>query len=335
MKYRTIKKLGLKASIIGQGTGQFGTYAWGYGSQFGDSDIANIISTCFDVGINVFDTSETYGDTRSETILGTNLKEYPRDDYLIISKVAPWNLRYNNVLKSCNSSLNRLGTNFIDIYMIHYPNPLIPLKETVRSLELLMKKGLISSIGVSNFNKHLIQHMNKLLKKEEIVANEIQYNLFSRRPEIELIPWCKKQNIEIIAYSPLCGGLLTQPYSHITLPKDRARAFNFYSKSNFYWNNENLVNKISDLSFKYNCSMSQIALNYLIMKNVFSIPASLSSRQVVQNSDSCEVNLSPTDQKAIQEFYHPLSMFYIIFDHGVIRPISWIKEGLRQTFRQQ
>lgn len=329
MKYRQIKKLDIKASVVGQGTGQFGTYAWGYCSQFNNSDINDIISSCIDAGINIFDTSETYGDGRSESLLGMNIKKYSRDDFVLISKVAPWNLRFNNVIKSCELSLKRLQTNSIDIYMIHYPNPLIRLKETVHALELLVKKGKINSIGVSNFSKYFIEKVNELLKKEEVVANEIQYNLFSRRPEQNLIPWCRDQNIDIIAYSPLCGGLLSQKYTVNELPNDRGRAFNFYIKSNFYSSNVKLVNLLHDLSEKYQCSIPQIALNYLFNVGVFSIPASLSVKEVQLNSQSCDLKLSQRDYNLLKLNYHPLSVYHLLFDHGIIRPISWIKEGFR------
>jgi len=146
---------------------------------------------------------------------------------VIISKVAPWNLGYNNVIKAAEKSLRRLNVDTIDLYLVHYPNPLIPMKETFRAMEMLVKKGKIRYIGVSNFSEYMLERAQEELSSNEIVANEIEYNILSRRAEKRIIPYCKRQNIGIIAYSPLAGGVLTGKYFFSNPPRDRARAFIF------------------------------------------------------------------------------------------------------------
>lgn len=166
MKYRILGKSDLKASVIGQGTGQFGTHAWGYGSTFNDKIIGNVIKQDIESGINLFDTSETYANGLSERLLGNYLYKYDRNDYIILSKVAPWNLRYNDVIKSVKNSLNKLKVKYIDLYLIHYPNPFIRFKETAKAFEDLIDSGYIKYIGVSNFNTNMMKIFNENLKKK-------------------------------------------------------------------------------------------------------------------------------------------------------------------------
>jgi len=199
-------KSDLKVSVIGLGTGQFGAKAWGYKALYDDEDILKIIHTAIEHGINLFDTAETYGDGLSEALLGRALRDYGRDEFVIVTKVAPWNLRYKGVLHAAERSLRRLGLKTIDLYLIHYPNPLVPAKETFRALEDLVKIGKVRYIGVSNFGKELLKKAQAILSSSEIIANEIEYNILSRRAERDVIPYCKEHGIGIIAYSPLAGG---------------------------------------------------------------------------------------------------------------------------------
>jgi len=330
MKYIKLGKSDLKVSVIGQGTGQFGTRAWGYGIQYDDKAISSVIEANIQSGINVFDTAETYGDGRSEILLGNKLKEYNRDDYVIITKVAPWNLAYKNVKKAANKSLERLGVNCIDLYLIHYPNPFIPLKCTLRAMEELVKDGKVRYIGVSNFNLSLLRSAQEYLSSSEIVANEIEYNLFSLRAENDLIPYCLNENICIIAYSPLAGGLLTGKYNVTNLPKDRAHAFNFYNRKSFFIKASELFTIIDAIAKSRNKKIPQIALNYVISnQNTIAIPAALSPTEVKLNADASSFELTRAELQKLKQSVPSISDLIYGFDHFVIRPISWAKESIR------
>jgi aryl-alcohol dehydrogenase-like predicted oxidoreductase len=323
-------KSDLKVSVIGLGTGQFGSKAWGYGVRYGDKNVIDIIQHAMEVGINVFDTAETYGYGKSEKLLGEALKGYDRDDFVIITKVAPWNLRYKDVIKAALRSLKRLNLKEIDLYLIHYPNPFIPLKETLRAMETLVREGKVRYIGVSNFNAWLLRKAEENLKSTEIVANEIEYNILSRRAEKETIPYCLKNKIAIIAYSPLAGGILTGKYTPSNPPRDRARAFNFLAHKHTLAKAQPLFNVLKEIAEKKGATIPQIALSWITSRPLhIAIPASLSVKEVKENAKAGELLLSTEELEKINNAAINQNIIEYSFDHHIIRPISWIKEMLK------
>lgn len=335
MRYIRLGKSDLKVSVIGLGTGQFGSKAWGYGVRYGDKDIINIIQHAIGFGINVFDTAETYGYGKSEKLLGEALKGYDRDDYVIITKVAPWNLRYKDVIKAALRSLKRLNLKEIDLYLIHYPNPFIPFKETLRAIEALVKEGKVRYIGVSNFNMWLLRKAEENLKSIEIVANEIEYNILSRKAEKETIPYCLKNKIAIIAYSPLAGGILTGKYAPNNPPRDRARAFNFLARKHILAKAQPLLNTMKKIAEEKGATISQIALSWITSRPLhIAIPATLSVKEVEQNAMAADIMLSWKEIERISQVAIELDYFTYAFDHYIIRNISWIKEALKNIIKQ-
>lgn len=328
MLYKKIGKSDLNFSFVGQGTGQFGTKGWGYGCRYSKNDLLTVIDTCMESGINFFDTSETYGGGLSEKIIGEGLSKYKRDDFYVISKVAPWNLRYDDVIRACEKSLKRLKIKYIDLYMIHYPNPFIRIKETAITLNSLIKSNLIRYIGVSNFD---IIYLNKLEKylDYDIIANEIEYNLFSFRNEQNLIPHCHKKNIDVITFSPLAGGLLTGAYSHKNRPRDKAHAFNFNNNEKYLKSVLPLFDYLKTLALNKKVSITQITLSYIRHKNLYSIPAGLNQFEVRDNANSINVDLNEYEIKMLDKLRIPSPFHLYMFDNYAIRPISWIKESFR------
>jgi len=336
MKYATLGKSGLKISVIGQGSGQFGSKDWGYGVNYNDKTILKIIQVAIESGINFFDTAENYSDGLSEKLLGQAFKTYDRDDFVIVSKVAPWNLGFKDLIKAANRSLNRLGVSTIDLYLIHYPNLLLPLRQTFRAMEHLVKRGKTRYIGVSNFDAYLVQKAQENLSSVEIVANEIEYNIFSRRAEKKIIPYCRKQGIGIIAYSPLAGGLLTGKFSPNKLPKDKARAFNFFNRRSFFRKAQPLFAVLKELAEDKRTSIAQIALAYVIKDSLcVAIPTALNEKEVKENAEVSEIVLSDEEYSRIKEATVTVNLPTYLFDHCIIRPISWTKETIRCTIFQK
>jgi aryl-alcohol dehydrogenase-like predicted oxidoreductase len=330
MRYKVLGKSNLKVSVIGLGTGQFGSRAWGYGVRFGEKDVVKIVKRAIELGINVFDTAETYGYGESERLLGKALDGYDRDDFVIISKVAPWNLKYKNVRKAVERSLRRLNVDYIDLYLVHYPNPLIPMKETFRALERLIKEGKVRYMGVSNFSDYMLKKAEEELSSTEIVANEIEYNIFSRRAEKRIIPYCKRWNIGIIAYSPLAGGVLTGKYSSKNLPRDRARAFNFLARRRFLEKAQPLFEVLRRIAVEKRVSLAQVALSWIIRHPLcIAIPAALTCEEIEDNAKASDLMLSSKDIQKINHVAISLGFLTYTFDHHVIRPISWIKETIK------
>jgi len=150
-----------------------------------------------------FDTAEMYAKGYSEEILGKALREYDRTALFVTSKVSPENLGYENAILACKKSLARLQMEYLDLYLIHAPNPNISIEETMRAFDYLKKEGLVKNIGVCNFN---IERLKEAQSKTEnkIVLNQVHYNLLFREPALKgVVEYCQNNDILIEAWRPI------------------------------------------------------------------------------------------------------------------------------------
>ena len=261
-------------------------------------------------------------------MLGAALKEHKRDDFVIITKVAPWNFRYDDVIRAANRSLERLGTNFIDLYMPHYPYPLTPMTGTFRAMERLVKEGKVRFIGTSNFHPIQLKMAQNSLSHEEIVANEIEYNILSRRSENRTIPYCVSQKISIVTFSPLAGGMLTGRFTSQYRPQDRPRAFNFVARN--LSETEELFRVLGDIARERGSTMPQVALGWIVSHHsCIAIPASLNPQEAEENSVAGTLTLTQKEIWRINETSPSLPAATYTFDHYIIRPISWINAVMK------
>ncbi|HEX9879896.1 MAG TPA: aldo/keto reductase, partial [Candidatus Binatia bacterium] len=191
MLLKELGKTGVKLPEIGLGT-------WQYGG--GTEPLRKGIS----LGAFLIDTAEMYG---TEGWVGKAVQGR-RDTVFIATKVSGNNLRYDDVLKAAEKSLKGLETEFIDLYQIHWPNPRIPLGETMRAMEELVRQGKVRFVGVSNFSLAQMKEAQASMKKYSIVANQVEYSLLDREIEKDLIPYCEKNGVTVLAYSPLARGRL-------------------------------------------------------------------------------------------------------------------------------
>ena len=157
-----------------------------------------------ELGANLIDTAEMY---RTEDQVGEAIAGI-RDDVFVATKVLGSNLRYDAVLRAADKSLRLLGIDKIDLYQIHWPNPSVPIGETMRAMERLVADGVVDHIGVSNFSVKDMQDAQAALDNNPIVSNQILYNLRRRRAERDVIPYCLENDIMVMAYSPLHEGAL-------------------------------------------------------------------------------------------------------------------------------
>ena len=272
MEYRTLFK-NTKIPKIGLGT-------WKVGGEFvsdysSDLDSIEAIKNAIKMGYTHIDTAELYGNGHCEELVGKAIEDFERNKLFITTKVFKTNLGYYDVINSCKNSLNRLQLDFVDLYLIHSFNPDIPLKMTMKALDCLVEEGYIKYIGVSNFRGTQIEEAQKYTKNK-IVMNQIEYNLSVRNGgmssnnifmEEEVIPYCQKNNIIITAYRPFDGGNLLDQ-------------------------NELL----EQLARKYNSSVAQIALKWLInKKNIITIPQSLNVDHLKENLDVFDWDISEED----------------------------------------
>ncbi|GHT38258.1 oxidoreductase [Bacteroidia bacterium] len=189
-----------------------GCWSFGGGDYWGEQsqkDVDNVVNTALDLGITTFDTAEMYNNGASELSLGKALKRR-RDEAIVISKIGPANAAH--VRKHCIESLERLGMDYLDVYMLHWPVAGTQLTngEIILQLDALKKEGLIRSIGISNFG---YRQMEEVVKTGiQIDVNEIAYNIVSRAIEAEIAPYCLAHNISIIGAMGLQQGLLAGIY---------------------------------------------------------------------------------------------------------------------------
>lgn len=185
--------------VIGQGTWNFPTR----GTRVEEAKAA--LRAGIELGMTHIDTAEMYGDGRSEEIVGEAIADLPRERLFIVSKVLPSNARYTAVLRACEASLRRLRTEYLDCYLLHWRGA-APLSETMRALEKLVDDGKIQSLGVSNFDIGDLDEARAALTKHRIACNQVLYHLGERGVERKLIPYCVRNGIAVVGYSPLGSG---------------------------------------------------------------------------------------------------------------------------------
>lgn len=262
MDIRNLGNSNVKIGAIG-----FGTNFVRYNSET-DKELIYLIQYTLDLGINFFDTAEVYLDGKSEGLLGKAFKK-KRENVFIATKFSPEHSSFKEVLKAAEGSLKRLQTDYIDLYQIHWPNPVVPIKETINALEKLLKQGKVKHIGVSNFSLRQLKEIRKL-SKFSIVSLQTEYNLLERSVEQELLPFCEKNKITTIAYTPLNSGSILRKGKYLKI--------------------------LSNLSKKYNKTISQIILNFLITHpGVVTIPATTNINHLKENAGSSDFMLEKKD----------------------------------------
>jgi len=299
LEYKKIGKSDLKVSSLGLGAA--------FRSGITENS-PKVIRRALDLGVNLIDIAEVYHRGRSEEVVGEAIRDR-RDEVVIKTKVATDHLKYDEVLKAADGSLKRLGVNVIDLYLVHHPNPSVPIEETMRAMERLIDEGKVRYIGVSNFDASLIEKAQESLSKHEIVANEVKYNLIEREIEEDLLPYCKKEKISIIAYSPLARGLLTGKFSQGSIPEGHWRRRDpLFQEPNFSKALE-LVEVLRKIGEAHGKTPGQVALNWLASKpEVVPIFGASSISQVEENCGAVGWRMSDEELQMIETAYRKLAM---------------------------
>jgi aryl-alcohol dehydrogenase-like predicted oxidoreductase len=245
MEYRRCGNTDLELSIIGVGCWPFGggDY-WGHQDQ---KEVDALVRRALELGINHFDTAEAYNDGRSEESLGQAIRGLPRERVVIGTKVSPSNTYPKTLREHCEQALRRLGTDYIDLYMVHWPIHLPAIEfctqdETIlanppratEAFETLLKlkaQGKIRHIGVSNFGIGPLEEA--LASASQIAVNQLAYSLIARAIEWEILPYCRQKGIGVVGYMPLWQGLLSDKFSDLDeLPPERRRTRHFDPRNN-------------------------------------------------------------------------------------------------------
>src|SRR5436853_3755126 len=170
-----------------------------------DSEAIEALKLGLDLGMTHVDTAEMYGAGHSEEVVSKALEGW-RKPVFVASKVSPSHFAYDDLLHSARKSLDRLRVKQMDLYQLHWPNPRVPIVETMKAMEKLVQDGSVRHIGVSNFSVVQMKEAQAALSREEIVSNQVEYSLVDRTVEKEILPYCQRENRTPIAYKPLGPG---------------------------------------------------------------------------------------------------------------------------------
>ncbi len=283
MKYNYLGGSGLRVSELCLGTMTFG--GKGIFKEFGFTQVdeaKEIIGTALDAGINIIDTADLYSSGLSEEIIGKALGP-GRKDVLLLTKV-----RYNthgngpndtgltrhHIMENVEKSLKNLKTDYIDIYMMHAPDFLTPIEESLRVFDDLVKQGKVRYIAVSNFPGWLLMKAMAVSERfglQRFIAYQGQYNLASREMENEIMPACKDQEIGIMSWSPLAGGFFTGKYRKgKKIPGGARRSdpesplMNIFPVD--YDKGFKIIDELEKIGKRYDKTIPQVAINYLLRK---------------------------------------------------------------------
>ena len=302
MEYRKLGSSDLEVSVIGYG-------AWGIGgapfwNNEGDNKSLNSIKKAYDLGINFFDTAPVYGFGHSEELIGKALKPF-RDKVIYATKCG---LRWDksslsairkdasrsSILEEIDQSLQRLDTDVIDLYQVHWPDVETDQKETMETLLEIQEKGKIRHIGVSNYSAEQIK---ECLKYGKIVSLQPEFSLLAREIEKETVPVCLENDIGIIAYSPLASGVLTGKYDKNTRFEDwRSKGIIGTFTGEGFIKNIEKVERLKEIAEAEGKTCGQMAINWVLRQQ------GLSTALVgVKNSEQVKENLNAVGWQPSQD----------------------------------
>ena len=303
MRYTHLEALDTKLSCLGLGGEQLSGHGWG---KVSERQMVEAVHKAIDSGVTFFDTAPVYGLGHSEEVLGKALGT-ARKNVIIATKVGlVWkkNKYFEkftdsspaNVEKEVDMSLKRLGSNYIDIYQIHWPDPNTPIEDTLFTMKKLRQSGKIRCIGCCNFSLELLK---KAVEYGEIRTIQIPYNLIDRKFESDLLPFCRENNIAVLAYSPIARGFLSGKYDMNTtfgIDDHRSRSGDEYFQGEAFAKNLSVLEKLKFVAKKLNRTPAQIALRW-VLENPCITSAIFGAKNTVQ----VEENVVASDFTLSQE----------------------------------
>jgi aryl-alcohol dehydrogenase-like predicted oxidoreductase len=314
MQYRQLGKSGLLVSELCFGTMSFGSQ--GYWTKVGGLDqtaAQKLVDIALDGGINFFDTADVYSYGQSEQILGKALKG-KRDQVVLATKVRgrmspeinDAGLSRRHIMQSCENSLKRLGTDYIDLYIVHSFDFMTPLEETLSALNDLVHQGKVRYLGCSNYFAWQLMKALSIAEKhhwEKFVSLQAYYSLVGRDVELELVPLCEDQGLGITPWSPLAAGFLTGKYPRGGKgPQDARRS---KEEQNFIQFDTDkayaILDEVQRIAKARGVSPAQVSLNYLLRKPVVSsvLVGATKPEQLQDNLKTVEWQLSPDEVKSL------------------------------------
>ncbi len=316
MEYRDFGRTGIKISAIGIGCWEIGG---GYGS-IEETDFIKGVNRALDLGINCFDTAEAYGFGASEKSLAKALGAR-RKEAVITTKFGigyPEAPGYRDstrarVMASIEKSLTNLNTDYVDVYLVHWPDPNTPLEETTRALDDLVKQGKVRAVGVSNFRLHQIEQS---MRTRRVDVAQYCWNMLDRRMQTEIYPYLRENGVGVMAYGSLAYGMLTGAFTEeMDFGSDDWRArrgrlgninlFQHLFGPDHFLKNLRAVEELKAMAQRYGKSMAQFALRWTLSNPVVStaLVGCRNQREVEDNVGAIGWSISEADMKEIDAIF--------------------------------
>ena len=218
------------------------------------------------LGINFLDTAPNYLSGQSEEIVTAGIKGR-RKEFVVATKVPPEATSYARLIQAADSSLARLKSDWIDLYQVHWPNPIVPMNETMGAMDTLVRDGKVRQVGVSNFSMNELREAERCFSAGALASVQVEYNLFDRTVESEMLPYCRERGMTVIAYSPLHRGRLAG--------SARGRE------------------TLKEIAERHACSSAQVALRWIAAQDsVVPIPNTTNPSRLRENAKAIELELS-------------------------------------------
>ena len=310
MQYRTMGASDLTISAIGFGCWEMG------GNQYGavdDQEETRAVHRAIDLGVTLFDTAAIYGHGHAEEILGKALGARRKEIILVTKGGLSWEVvggpqrrdsSRATILRDMDNSLTRLGTDYVDLYLIHWPDAKTPIEETMNALNDIVAAGKARYIGVSNFSA---AQLRACKRAADICANQVGYNLFDRRWEREMFPTAQELGIGVMAYGPMAHGLLTGAFTHETTFVEwdwRSRGVAFgqplFTPENFS-KNVAVVDRLKEVAARLDTTLPKLAIAWVLHHPAVSVALAgiRKPEEIEHNIGALEVQLSPDDLSEI------------------------------------
>lgn len=260
---RPFGSTGVSVAVVGQGTWRMGE------RRRAERDEIAALRLGIDLGLTHLDTAEMYGDGGAERVVGRAVAGR-RAEVFIATKVLPRNASYAGTLRACERSLQRLGTDYIDLYLLHWWSDEHPIGETMRAMEELVRRGLTRFIGVSNFDVGQMEAARAALARERLACNQVLYHLRDREIEKDVVPYCEAHGIAVVGYTPLARGGFMRGV-------------------------------VAEIAKKHGRTPRQVALNFLTRRpSLFTIPKASRPDHVRENAAALDFMLAPEEIAAIE-----------------------------------
>lgn len=229
-----------------------------------------------ELGMVHIDTAEMYGDGASERLIGEAIRGLPREQLFLVSKVLPSNATYDRTIRACEATLKRMQVDYLDCYLLHWRGS-VPLGETMRALEDLVRDGKTRALGVSNFEVDDLEEARTALEREQIACNQVLYNLGERTTEEHELPYCRKHDIAIVGYTPFGRG---------------------------DWADRPGAHTLEAVARKHKATPHQVILAFLTREpGTFTIPKASSVEHTEENAAAGDLHLDAEDIAAIDRAF--------------------------------